>query len=255
MFALITGASSGIGWEFAKLLARRNYNLIIVARRVHRLEKLKYEIEKRYPVQIIIKQCDLTDTKSCYKLYEEIKSYPVEVLINNAGFGKVGKFENISLEDELNMIQTNITALHILTKLFVQDKEKGYILNVASAAGFQPGPMMAAYGATKAYALNLSLAVNYELKKSNKDIHITTLCPGPVETEFNKVADADFNLNSITAKRCAAEALKGLFQKRDTVIPGMDMKVLRIGSKLAPTKLILPIEYHIQTKKTKCSKK
>lgn len=249
MYALITGASSGIGKELAKLLAKRKYNLIIVARRVDRLEKLKRELEKKYKIKVVVKESDLSKPNNCYSLYEEMKIYPVEVLINNAGFGKIGKFQDIPLDAELEMIQTNITALHILTKLFVQEKEKGYILNVASMAGFQPGPMMAAYGATKAYVLNFSLSVNYELRKFHKKIYITALCPGPVDTEFNKVANADFNLSSISPRQCAIEGLEGLFKKKDRVVPGNSMKLLRIASKLAPTKLILPIEYSIQTKK------
>jgi len=251
MYALITGASSGIGYEIAKLLAQKNYDLILIARRNMRLEKIKIEFEEKYHINVIIKQCDISKEDNCYQLFQEVKNYPIRVLINNAGFGKVGNFNEIPLEDEISMIQTNIIALHILTKLFIQEKKEGYILNVSSIAGIQPGPMMATYGATKSYVLNFSLAVNYELKKNNKNIHITTLCPGPVNTEFNKVAHADFNLRSISSKQCAREAINGLFQKKQIVIPGNDIKLLRILSKITPLKLILPIEYWIQTKKKK----
>lgn len=250
MYALITGASSGIGYEIAKLLAKRNYNLIIVARRLSRLEKMKTEFEQKYHVKVVPKECDVSKEENCYRLFEEVKEYKASVLINNAGFGKVGSLANIPIEEEISMIHTNIIALHILTKLFIQNTKKGYILNVASAAGFQPGPMMATYGATKSYVLNMSLAVNYELKKRKKEIHITTLCPGPVNTEFNQVAHSDFSLKSISAKRCAKEAIDGLFKKKDMVVPGKDIKLLRIASKLSPMKLILPIEYMIQTRKT-----
>lgn len=250
MYALITGASSGIGLEIAKLLAKKEYDLILVARRKNRLLGLKKQLEARYKVKVITKECDLSEEENCYQLFEEIKNLDITVLINNAGFGKIGYFENISLENELDMIRTNIIAPHILTKLFIKVKQKGFILNVASMAGFQPGPVMATYGATKAYLLNLSLSINYELQRSNKNIHITTLCPGPVDTEFNKVANADFNLSSITARQCAKEAIRGLFQRKELVVPGMNMKLLRIASKFAPLKIILPMEFRIQTKKT-----
>lgn len=250
MYALVTGASSGIGLEIAKLLARRRYNLILVARRENRLINLKKHLESKYNINVITKECDLSKEENCYQLFEDSKELDVRVLINNAGFGKIGYFDTIPLENELDMIRTNIIAPHILTKLFIKEKTEGFILNVASMAGFQPGPVMATYGATKAYLLNLSLSVNYELQRSNKSIHITTLCPGPVDTEFNKVANADFNLSSITARQCAKEAVRGLFERKEVVVPSINMKLLRIASKLAPLKIILPMEFRIQTKKT-----
>lgn len=250
MYALITGASSGIGLEIAKELAKKKYNLILVARRYERLLELKKQLEAKYKIKVITKEYDISKEENCYRLFLEVKEYNVTVLVNNAGFGKIGYFDNIPLDVELDMVRTNIIAPHILTKLFIKEKKKGYILNVASMAGFQPGPVMATYGATKAYLLNLSLSVNYELRKCNKKISITTLCPGPVNTEFNKVANADFNLASISAKQCAKEAVHGLFKKRELVVPSINMKLLRIASKLAPLKLILPMEFRIQTKKT-----
>lgn len=250
MYALITGASSGIGLEIAKLLAKRKYNLILVARRHDRLLELKKQLEAKYKIKVITKECDISKEENCYQLFSEVKEYNVTVLVNNAGFGKIGYFDNIPLDVELEMLRTNIIAPHILTKLFIQEKKKGYILNVASMAGFQPGPVMATYGATKAYLLNLSLSVNYELRKCNKNISITTLCPGPVNTEFNQVANADFNLASISAKQCAKEAVHGLFKRQELVVPSVNMKLLRIASKFAPLKIILPMEFSIQTKKT-----
>lgn len=251
MYALVTGASSGIGVEIAKLLARRQYNLILVARRKKRLVRLKAQLKSKYNISVKVIECDLSKEENCYQLCKEIKDLDVSVLVNNAGFGKVGFLDTIPLEEELNMIRTNIIAPHILTKWFIKEKDYGFILNVASMAGFQPGPLMTTYGGTKSYLLNFSLAANYELKKRHKNIHITTLCPGPVDTEFNKVADADFNISSITAKLCAKEAVRGLFQKKELVVPGRSMKLIRIGSKLAPLRIILPMEYKIQGKKTR----
>ncbi len=253
-YALITGASSGIGLEFAKILAIKRYHLIIVARRGKRLDAIKEDLEGKYGIKVITKEVDLSKEKNCIQLFQEVKHYPIQVLINNAGFGKVDRFEEIPLQEELDMIRTNIMGLHILTKLYMHKYRKGYILNVSSLAGFQPGPMMATYGATKAYVQNLSLALSYEARKFHKNIYITTLCPGPVNTEFNKVANADFNLSSISAKRCAKEGIEGMFRKKPLVIPGKRMKMLYIASKLTPLKIILPIEYKIQTAKKNANK-
>lgn len=249
MYALVTGASSGIGMEISKLLAMKKYDLILVARREERLMKLKSDIENRYKINVIVKKVDLSKEKECIRLFNECEKYNIGILINNAGFGKVGNFEDIPLDTEINMIKTNIIAVHILTKLFIRKYEKGYILNIASIAAFQPGPLLSVYSATKSYVLNFSTAVNYELKKQKKDIYITTLCPGPVNTEFNEVAGADFNLKSINPKKCAKIALKGMFNKKNIVIPAFGIRLLHLGSKIAPYRLVLPVEYKIQSKK------
>jgi len=251
MYALITGASSGIGKELAKQLALKNYDLIIVARRIEQLNQLKEEICKTSPVDVVVKQCDLSAPENCIKLVEECREYHVTLVVNNAGFGKVGRFEEIPLEEELRMISTNITALHIFTKLFSQSMEQGLILNVGSIAGFQPDPMMSAYGASKAYVIKLSRAVNYEFKKHGKNVHLSVLCPGPVDTEFNKVANCTFNLRSISPKKCAKIALKGLFKKKDVIIPGFSEKLAHFLVKFVPTRLVLPIEIKMQSQKLK----
>lgn len=251
MYALITGASSGIGMEIATLLAKRGYHLIIVARRKERLEELAQKIRHQYQVTVIPMSYDLSCKEQCFALFDACKPYNVTVLINSAGYGKVGYFPELPLDVELNMIDTNIASLHILTKLFINHMKKGRILNIASIAGFQPGPMLTTYSATKAYVLNFSLAVNYELKRHKRNIHISTLCPGPVATEFDKVAGTNFSLKSITAEECAREAVEGLFQKKDLIIPGTQMKFMHLASKFSPYKLLLPIEYLIQTRKLK----
>ncbi len=251
MFAVITGSSSGIGYEISKLLAKKGFNLIIIARRKNRLDKIKKVFEKKYSIKVIAIEADLSREENCIKLFNIIKHYPIRIWINNAGFGKLGRFEDIPLQEEINMIKTNILATHIFTKLFIQEIGQGYILNVSSISAFQPDPMMSTYGATKSYIMNLSLSINYELKRHNNKVHVTTLCPGPVNTEFNKVANTDFDLKSISAKKCAKQAVDGMFKKKALVIPGMHIKLLRIASKFAPLRLILPIEYRIQTRKTK----
>ena len=164
MKALITGASSGIGRDMAKILSKKGYDLVLVARDEEKLQEVKKEIETNS--QII--SMDLSVEKNCKKLYEQVKD--VDLLINNAGFGTCGDFTKTNLDKEINMINTNITAYHILTKLYLKDmkqKDKGQILNVASIAGFMPGPLMATYYATKAYVVRLSEAIREELKKEN----------------------------------------------------------------------------------------
>ncbi|MSS63586.1 SDR family oxidoreductase [Lachnospiraceae bacterium WCA-693-APC-MOT-I] len=254
MYAFITGASSGIGKELAILLAKKGYNLILIARREKRLLHLKKSLESRYPIKVMVETCDLSDAKSCITLHNTYKNYPVTVLINGAGFGKVGNVSDIPLEYDLSMLHTNITALHILSKLFASTMDHGYILNIASIAAFQPGPYLATYSATKSYVASFSIALNYEMKRKKKPIHIATLCPGPVDTEFNQVAGTSFSLPSISAKKCAKIALHGLFRKKTLIIPSLSIKLNYIGSKLSPLALILPLEYKIQTAKLSSKK-
>ena len=249
MYALVTGASSGIGLEIAKLLAKKHYNLILAARRKKRLLYLKKQLESKYNISVKVIECDLSKEESCYQLCDEIKELDVTVLVNNAGFGKVGHFDTIPLEDEIDMIHTNIVAPHILTKWFVKEKDSGNILNVASMAGFQPGPVMAAYGATKAYLLNLSIAVNYELEKSNKNIHVTTLCPGPVDTEFSRTANVKFSLKGMQSRDVALYAIRCMFRKKLVIVPGLQMKLAHAGERFVPDKILLRIAYHFQKKK------
>lgn len=251
MHALVTGASSGIGREIARLLARRGYDLILVARREERLRQLKEEIEASCGVSVEVKPCDLAGTENVRKLFEECRGYDIEVLINNAGFGKIGFFEGISEEDELEMIATNVAAPYLLTKLFVNKMKRGYIMNVSSLAAFQPNPKMAVYGASKAFINSFSKAVGYELKRQKKPVHICTLCPGPVDTEFNDVAKGHFNVKAMSAERCARIAVEGMFRKKRMVIPGFFMKLLYFASKLTPEALRLFVSYRIQDKKTR----
>ena len=159
MKALITGASSGIGAEFARILSEKGYDLILVARRKKKMETLAKQLKTN--VKII--ELDISSTYNCMKLYEEVKKEKIDILINNAGFGLFGKFNDTKLDTELDMIDLNIKTVHALTKLFLKDfkkRDSGYILNVASAAAFLPGPLMSTYFATKAYVLHLTLAIN-----------------------------------------------------------------------------------------------
>ena len=177
--ALITGASSGIGLEFAKIHASKGDNLVLVARNINKLNELKAELEIQFNVMIYTIEKDLSLVNSSLEVYEEVKSKGIQIdyLINNAGFGDIGNFSNTRWEKELRMINLNITALTQLCKLFLIDmlaRKKGKIMNIASTAAFQPGPMMAVYFATKSYVLHFTEAVNAEVKGSG--VTLTALC-------------------------------------------------------------------------------
>ena len=206
MRALVTGASSGIGRDMARYLSKLGYDLIIVAQREERLIELKEELKTN--VQVI--SMDLSIKENCINLYKSIKNQEIDLLINNAGFGEFGTFNETDLEKEIKLINTNITAVHILTKLFLKDMKKvnkGRILNVASVAGFAPGPLMAAYYSSKAYVLRLSQAIYTELKKDKSNVHISVLCPGPIATEFNDVAGVKFTLKPLSSEYVAKYAI------------------------------------------------
>ena len=248
MKALITGASSGIGRDMATVLSDMGYDLILVARRKDKLEKLKKQLST--DVKIIC--LDVSSTYNCTKLYNKVKDEDIDILINNAGFGKFGEFNDIKLDDELDMIDVNIKAVHILTKLFLNDfvaRNKGYILNVASSAAFQPGPLMATYYSTKAYVLHLTEAIYEELRKNNSNVGISVLCPGPVNTEFNKVAKVRFSLKSLESNDVAEYAIKKMFKKKLIITPGFSIKCATKMYRFLPRKLMTKITYKIQKKK------
>ena len=250
MKALITGASSGIGRDIARELSNKGYDLILVARRKTRLESLKKEL----PTNVEIIVSDLSSTFNCMKLYESVKDKNIDVVINNAGFGLAGDFTETSLDKELDMIDLNIKAVHVLTKCFLKnfkEKNKGYILNVASSAASQPGPLTNTYYATKVYVLNMTLAIYEELKQSNSDVYVGCLCPGPVDTEFNKVAKVEFTIPSLSSEYVARYAVKKMLKRKLVISPGIQMKTTYFLSKLSPIKLKLWITYHIQQRKIK----
>ncbi|MDD3453316.1 MAG: SDR family oxidoreductase [Bacilli bacterium] len=249
MVALITGASSGIGREMAKILSEKGYDLILVARRKKRLQDLKKELKTN--VEII--NMDISSTFNCMSLYEQVKDKNIDILINNAGFGIFGEFLDSNLDKELDLIDTNIKATHILTKLFLKDfknKDEGYILNVVSSAGFMPGgPLMSSYYASKSYVLSLTSSIYEELKKTKSNVYIGALCPGPVDTEFNKVAKVKFGIKSLSASYVANYAIKNMFKRKLYIIPGFNMRISTIFSKILSRKVLLKIAYNIQRKK------
>lgn len=246
MKALITGASSGIGRDMAKILSKKGYDLVLVARDEEKLQEVKKEIETNS--QII--SMDLSVEKNCKKLYEQVKD--VDLLINNAGFGTCGDFTKTNLDKEINMINTNITAYHILTKLYLKDmkqKDKGQILNVASIAGFMPGPLMATYYSTKSYIVRLSESIREELKKDKSKVQISILCPGPVATNFNNVANVKFHMREASSDKVAKYAVKKLLKGKFYIIPGLDVKAGIFFSRFVPSSFVAKITYRVQKRK------
>lgn len=247
MKACITGASSGIGRDMARVLADYGIDLFIVARRSERLKQLQSELSEKVNVTAIT--LDLADEQSCHLLYERLAKEDIDILINNAGFGLTGTFTDCDLTKEMNMIDTNIKAYHILTKLFLRDfvkRDFGYILNVASAAAFLPGPMMATYYATKAYIQHFTLAIRKELQKQHAHIFVSTLCPGPVQSEFSEVAGVKFKIKGKSSYEVAKTAIDEMFAQRSVIIPGKLMKAAYVCCKVLPMAVLLEAVYHIQ---------
>lgn len=250
MLALITGASSGIGRDMARILAKKGYDLILVARRRDRLMELKKELT----VNVKVMSMDLSVLENNYILYERLKNKNIDVLINNAGFGLFGEFVDTDLDTELKMIDLNIKSYHILTKLFLQDfikKDAGYILNVCSSAGFMAGPRLSTYYATKNYITKLTMAINEELRVKKSRVVISALCPGPVATEFNQVAHGTFAIKEASSYEVAKYAIDKLFKKKMIIVPTFLMKLTLFFNRLAPYRLSLYIVYKIQMRKSK----
>lgn len=250
MKALITGASSGIGLEMAKILNKEGYELILVAREKEKLQ----EVQELLGANVKIIVADLSNESKLKEIYVLCKNEKIDVLINNAGFGDFGKFDETDLTKELQMIDVNIKAVHVLTKLFLKDMKKrnyGYILNVASMAAFAPGPLMATYYSTKSYVLRLTTSIYEELRRDKSKVVVSCLCPGPVDTNFNNVANVKFSVKPLNSKEVAQYALIKMFDKKLIIIPGFKMKVTNFFTRLAPTKLAARIAYTIQHKKMK----
>ena len=253
VYAVVTGASSGIGAEIAKCLARQGYDMILTARRTDRLEKLARGLKKRYGTKVEVVSADISTLEGCYYLFDRIRGFDVEVFVNNAGFGDAGVFTETELHKELQMVDVNVKAVHILTKLMVKyfrKKNCGYLLNVASSAGLFPaGPYMATYYATKAYVTSLTSAVAQELREAESDVYIGALCPGPVDTEFNEVANVEFALKGISPRYCAAYAVDQMFKRKEIIVPTFRMKAVVFIQRLATRHFTVGITARQQKKK------
>ena len=246
MKALITGAGSGIGRDMARYLSEKGIEIYAVGRNREKLESLKNEIDCKIYI------CDLADRHAVMKLYEELKYENINIQINKAGFGAFGRLENISLEPELELIDTNITALHILTKLFYKDfmqRNSGYILNVASSAAFMAGPLLSSYYASKNYVLRLTEAIYEETRRRHKNVNISVFCPGPVDTNFNERANVKFAIKGISSEFAAKYAIDNMFRKKLIIVPTFKMRCGVFFLRFIPHRLMLRIAYHIQRKK------
>jgi len=246
MKALITGASSGMGLDMAKYLSSLGYDLFVVSRDKDKLDEIYCDYNSIKTIGM-----DLTKKNNCFKLYDMLKDENIDILINNAGFGDAGNFSETSLDKELEMIDLNIKAYHILTKLFLKDfvkRDYGRILNVASIAGFMPGPYMATYYATKSYVVNLSLAIYEELKRDKSNVKISVFCPGPVKTNFNNVANVKFNIMSIESEYASKYAIDNMFLDKLVIVPP-NMKLNKFLSKIGPTKLVMFVNSKVQERK------
>lgn len=252
MRALITGASSGIGREIARVLAEMGYDLILVARSRDQLEALQRDLSVPCEIHVL----DLSEIETCYHLYDAVSPGGLDVLINNAGYGHFGQFLETDLKIELNLIDLNIRAVHILTKLFLKDfaaRDHGMIMNVASMAGFTAGPLMSSYYASKNYVLRLTQAINEELRHSGQNVHVCALCPGPVKTNFNRRAGVGFMAAGLSSTVVARYAVRQMMRGRTVIIPGLGMRILRILMHLAPDRLMLASAYSVQKLKGRLS--
>ena len=246
--ALITGASFGIGSEFARIFAREGYNLVLVARTADKLRQLASELEKAYGTRSLILAADLTDPGAPAYVLDQTKraDIQVDVLVNNAGFGQYGLFVDNDLEECLRQIQLNVTTLTHLTRLYLPamvERGSGGVLNVASTAAFQAGPLMAVYFATKAYVLLFSEAIANELQGTG--VTVTCLCPGATTTEFHKRAKATgmrlLKMGSMDAHTVAEDGYRAFVAGKPVVISGFKNWLVAQSVRFSPRRLVTAI--------------
>jgi len=252
-WAVITGASSGIGAELARVFAERGYSLVISARRHERLEALAEEIQTAYRVPVEVMALDLEDREAPQDLAEMLleRGIQVHTLVNNAGFGLRGNFATLPFERQIAMIDLNVTALTALCRLMLPgmlERGRGGILNVASTSAFQPGPHMAVYYATKAFVLSLSEALHEEAKP--RGVTVTALCPGSTETEFSATADVEYSRTLRPSIMPAAEVarigVEGYEAGKAIVVPGGANRLGTLGAKFLPRRIVRKIAGRLQ---------
>ena len=238
--ALITGASAGLGVEFARQLSKRGHRLVLAARRKDRLEALAKELGNARAIAI-----DLSKSGSAAKLLADLDAAgeQVEILVNNAGFGLIGRFAELDAKRERQMIDLNVGTLTDLCRAVAPaliKRKSGGIINVASTAAFQPGPNMAVYFATKAYVLSFTEALHEELKPHG--VHVSALCPGPTRTEFGEVAgfggNGMFDRVAMESPEVVAAGLDGLDRNRAVVVPGLANKIGAASTRFAPRSVV-----------------
>ena len=237
MKAVVTGASSGIGYSIARYLSKLGYDLIVVARRKDCLENLKKECSTN--VDII--DMDLSIISNMYNLHDQLQFEDVDLVVNNAGIGMYGDSWNMDMSREVSMLELNVIATDVLTKLFLKDmvkKNKGRILNVSSVVGFMPGPLMSSYYASKAYITSMSRAINTELKMKKYDVHVSTLCAGAVDTNFNSDLGISFFVKPSSSEYVAKYAIDKCLKNKEVIIPGTMNKILYGINKVIPVKFM-----------------
>ena len=252
MKAMITGASSGIGRDIALNLAKLHYDLILVGRDREALESVKTTIDGKVKVKIIV--VDLSNLQKVKELYVLTRNDDIDILVNNAGFGVFGEFYDIDINTELNMLDVNIRVLDMLCKFYLKDmikKDRGVILNVSSSTAFMSGPLMSSYYASKSYVYRLSLAINEELRRRKSHVKISVLCPGPVDTNFNKRAGVEFRVKALSSSYVARYAVEKMFNGKCVIIPGFKMKFVKFITRFLSDKFVTRINYNIQKKKGK----
>ena len=249
----ITGASSGIGREFARRYAKMGCRLILTARRADRLEALAEELRQAHGTVCRILTADLAREEECTRLCKELEGETLDIFINNAGFGVCGSYLETDAAKEEEMVRVNVEAMARLFRFAVRKMQAaggGTILNVASSAGLLPGgPYMAGYYASKAYVVSLTRGVAEELRQMHSPVYVCALCPGPVDTEFNDRAGVIFALKGITPEFCVDEALLGMMRHKTIIVPSAFMRLCTSAQKLVPTPLLMPIVARQQKKK------
>ena len=249
----ITGASSGIGQEFARQYARLGFRLILTARRKDRLDALAEELQTRYHVPCRVLPADLERDVDCEALCTVLAAERIDLFINNAGFGVCGSYLETDDAREEEMIRVNVEAMARLFRFAVRRMHAaggGTILNVASSAGLLPGgPYMAGYYATKAYVVSLTRGVAEELREQHSPVYVCALCPGPVNTEFNDRADVVFALKGISPELCVEEAMRGMLRRKTIIVPSALMRAATTAQKLVPAPLLMPILARQQKRK------
>lgn len=250
--ALITGGSSGLGYEFAKLFAANKYNLLIVGRDPEKLTKAKHELESSFEITVQTIAKDLSKPSSPQEIFNLLKhdGIQIDALVNNAGFAHYGNFNQLSIKDSLSEIDVNVRALTEMTKLFLPqmiENRSGKILNVASTAAFSPGPMMSVYFATKAYVLSFTQGLDEELRKTG--VTASVLCPGPTDTGFAKFANIQkshlYTNNPMLADLVARIGFEGLMKNKKVIIPGLYNNLFVNLLRIVPRSLAPKVMKHL----------
>ena len=237
MKALITGGTSGIGKDIAISLANRGYDLILVSRKENELNKIKNKVK----TNVTFISLDLTKEEECFKLLNMTKDIDIDVFINNAGYGDIGRINKTDINKEINMVKLNDIATLILGKAFLLrfiEKNKGYVMFVASAAAFGVAPYMNVYYATKSFVYSLAHGYYRELRDMKSNVRISVLCPGPVKTNFERVANAKFNINSLSSEYVGEYAVKKMLKNKFEIVPGFSIKMGHFFSHFIPKKII-----------------